>query len=209
MSNILTTSHTYRIRVGYGSGRNRHGDATPPATNALMLDPMLADKNTVPNDSAQLVVLSHHKCATVWLLAVLQGQADITGASLWASHRTTDEPSDADLVFQRNAEHATAVAQRVFGVHVIRNPLDLVVSAYYSHRTPTRSTGGRSSSASAARSPGSISPPDLRQPCASSNGPTSMRPLRDRSTPAMHRRRIHGYLGAELVRQSLRWARPR
>ncbi|WP_022834891.1 sulfotransferase domain-containing protein [Salisaeta longa] len=91
------------------------------------------------------VVYGHHKCATGWITEIMRECAFHLGLR----HDIVHLPSDIaphgnlggrvatrqpDLLFYTNATHAqarTLPAHR--GVHVVRDPRDVLVSAYFSH----------------------------------------------------------------------------
>jgi hypothetical protein len=87
-------------------------------------------------------VLTHHKCASNWLIAYSRKVADLNALSLSATHRSDALFADApDIAVVINANYGFARQNGWSGVHVIRNPLDLLCSAYYSHRD-THELGG-------------------------------------------------------------------
>jgi hypothetical protein len=89
-------------------------------------------------------VLTHHKCASNWLIAYCRAVANLNGLSIRATHRSNEAFADRpDIVVAINALHGFARQQDWSGVHVIRNPLDLVCSAYFSHRNTHRVEGWR------------------------------------------------------------------
>lgn len=92
---------------------------------------------------ALLAFFGHHRCGTQWLTAVLEGVAAATGRGLVVTSDTHTAQSLRALVRARpgaildcrTSQYAALAelgALRAF--HVIRDPRDLVVSAYYSHR---------------------------------------------------------------------------
>jgi hypothetical protein len=91
------------------------------------------------------VFFGHHKCATGWITKILMEVCFRLGLTLEITHREVefaDYPSlgayaddqDADVLIYTNAkiEHVRDLSfQR--GFHVIRDPRDVLVSAYFSH----------------------------------------------------------------------------
>jgi hypothetical protein len=77
---------------------------------------------------------SHHKCATRWLLTYLEKTANLNGLTFFHTD-FVDEPcsESAQIALFGNAGYAHVSARHYRGVHVIRNPLSVVVSSYYSH----------------------------------------------------------------------------
>ena len=84
-----------------------------------------------------LLVMTHHKCASAFVSLYLSEVCDLNGLRLFASHLGTDQPQpEYNVSLLANARYAQikgAVAPPA--IHIIRNPLDIVVSAYYSHRS--------------------------------------------------------------------------
>jgi len=89
-------------------------------------------------------VLAHHKCATTWLAEILRAHCSENGLEFFGSLESgcpTPPNQPTDVVLYTNSLYETFLGR--FGeqlpksngsvLHVIRNPLDIVVSAYYSH----------------------------------------------------------------------------
>ena len=88
-------------------------------------------------DSKPLYVyFGHHRCASTWILLVLMSVCDHMGIDI----KKFAELNDDDLrtigfIADTNAEQEHIQALRPFrGFHVIRDPRDIVVSAYFSHK---------------------------------------------------------------------------
>jgi len=79
-------------------------------------------------------VLTHHKCASNWLIAYSGKVAELNGLSLKATHQSDVAFDEPDITVAINANYGFARQRGWSGVHIIRNPLDLLCSAYYSHR---------------------------------------------------------------------------
>lgn len=82
-----------------------------------------------------LYVHSHHKCATRWQIAYLEAVARLNGLTFAAE----DSPfglrrKGADILLFGNSVYPAAEKLELAGPHVIRNPLSIVESAYWSHR---------------------------------------------------------------------------
>ncbi len=79
-------------------------------------------------------LFSHHKCATRWLEQYLLKLTSMNGLTFFRTD-FSDEPRDpvADIAFFGNTSYEFLISQGLTGCHVIRNPLSVVVSAYYSH----------------------------------------------------------------------------
>jgi hypothetical protein len=77
---------------------------------------------------------SHHKCATLWLHTYLNRVAELNGRSFFRTNfgDALADPA-SDIVFFGNATYKFVSEHDLSGCHVIRNPLNLIVSAYYSH----------------------------------------------------------------------------
>lgn len=82
-----------------------------------------------------MLVLSHHKCASVAVGAFLGEFCRLNGMTFFDSHYGGQPPSAVhDVNFLRNSDYHS-VFQYVDSetIHIIRNPLSIVQSAYYSH----------------------------------------------------------------------------
>src|SRR5581483_5322277 len=83
-----------------------------------------------------IVHASHHKAGTVWLFGVLREAA--LPYALHVTEFDAVEPIDDDTdiaLFQHthDFQRASAGDRTIRGSHMIRDPRDLVVSAYYYH----------------------------------------------------------------------------
>jgi hypothetical protein len=86
---------------------------------------------------------SHHKCATHWLRTYLIRVAQLNGRSFSHTNFGAQLPdTTADIVFFGNATYKFIFEHGLSGCHVIRNPLNLIVSAYYSHLETHPSSSG-------------------------------------------------------------------
>lgn len=90
-----------------------------------------------------MIFLTHHKCVSTFLGHYLADLTQANGLSLFGSHRGDALPAaESDVSYLTNANYDVVrghLTQRC--VHVIRNPLNIVQSAYYSHLS-THSTEG-------------------------------------------------------------------
>ncbi|NEU14308.1 hypothetical protein G3T14_19565 [Methylobacterium sp. BTF04] len=96
------------------------------------------NKNSINNKSKEqkLYIHSHHKCASRWMIAYLAKTADINARSFTSVDRTDlIRPSEADWCLFGNSAYETAASRKLFGIHIVRNPLSILLSAYYSHLT--------------------------------------------------------------------------
>jgi hypothetical protein len=86
-------------------------------------------------DAAQrrLHLFTHHKFASTWLIRYAEAYCRINRSTFFTSHNSLCLPL-ADLSVLTNASYNIVRSRIHGGLHVIRNPLDVVVSAYYSHR---------------------------------------------------------------------------
>ena len=79
--------------------------------------------------------VTHHKCASTWLLNYLREFGVLNAMGVLHTHYSHQEIDSAIPVRAYiNAFYPFAAAKLGEGIHVIRNPLDMIVSAYYSHR---------------------------------------------------------------------------
>jgi hypothetical protein len=78
---------------------------------------------------------THHKCASTWLGNLVARICELNGLSCYHSHHGTAVPSEEhDLSLLTNSDYATVSAQlRAPSFHIIRNPLSIISSAYFSH----------------------------------------------------------------------------
>jgi hypothetical protein len=79
-----------------------------------------------------MLVLSHHKCATTWLSAYVERFAALNRLSFAVTHLSATVPEGAVAVMV-NADWPAVRERPEPRLHVLRNPLDIVVSAYHSH----------------------------------------------------------------------------
>jgi len=92
---------------------------------------------------------SHHKCATSFSFrylksfCILNKMNFVTTATGRLVLSTPDGSpfTDNDLIFYRNAEYPIVSSLDVRGVRIIRNPLSIVASAYFSHIKTHRDDG--------------------------------------------------------------------
>lgn len=85
---------------------------------------------------------SHHKCGTVWVASIVEEVS--TAAGLVTARHDTDSRFEGDIVSWRkthpfdfwsytNADYTFVRGVALKGFHVVRDPRDLIVSAYFSH----------------------------------------------------------------------------
>ncbi len=79
-----------------------------------------------------MIVLTHHKCASTWLTQYLRQFAEMNGFSFDVTQLSVI-PSETDISCLINADYRILPDIVRPCLHIIRNPLDLIVSAYYSH----------------------------------------------------------------------------
>jgi hypothetical protein len=80
------------------------------------------------------VLLTHHKCASTWLITYCAQVAVMNGLRFGHTHYSERlVEGQPDIVALSNADYSFVRNRVASGVHVIRNPLDLICSAYYSH----------------------------------------------------------------------------
>lgn len=84
---------------------------------------------------SKIYLFTHHKFASTWLTRYVQEYCRLNQRTLFSSHKGRALPNDlVDVSVLTNASYDFIQDRIAGGVHVIRNPMDLVVSAYYSHR---------------------------------------------------------------------------
>jgi|SRR6516165_2151414 hypothetical protein len=92
------------------------------------------NSKTLQAQHRPIAFFSHHKCGTDWLSRYLNEFCRLNRLSLFCTHRSYENaPQSAQVTSLVNAEYNYASANYEGGIHIIRNPLDVVVSAYYSH----------------------------------------------------------------------------
>jgi len=95
-------------------------------------------------EEAPAIVFTHHKCASTWLLQILKRYCATYNKRLYFTELTAAPPPPGekfDAVLFLNSDYdVSAQCYQPWldsgsrpALHVIRNPLDIVVSAYYSH----------------------------------------------------------------------------
>lgn len=91
----------------------------------------------------RLNLLTHHKCASTWLVGLVNRLARDNRLKYLHSHYGTAVPSrEHHISLLINAIYPTVASLLdVPSFHIIRNPLSIIASAYYSHRS-THSTEG-------------------------------------------------------------------
>lgn len=84
------------------------------------------------------IFLSHHKCATSWLADLLHDfYVERHGQAGFRSHFSADYPehqTDYAYLLFTNSDWNYLRTRVPRAIHVIRNPLAIVVSSYFSHR---------------------------------------------------------------------------
>ncbi len=87
---------------------------------------------------------THHKCATIWLVNILSRYCSNHQLGFFTTHFSyllPDPNVDYSILVYTNSEYAFCKSRLEINIanhnqtatHIIRNPLDLIVSAYYSH----------------------------------------------------------------------------
>lgn len=76
-----------------------------------------------------LVFFGHHKCASTWMSNIFYEIQSVTG---WTIHYGIDPSKKINVIGEATVEHAKAYAD-FRGIHLIRDPRDVIVSGYYSH----------------------------------------------------------------------------
>jgi hypothetical protein len=81
-------------------------------------------------------VMTHHKCASSFVQFYLNEVCKLNGLRMFCSHLGTAAPEPGfEISLLTNAVYRQVTGSiDIRSIHVIRNPLDIVTSAYYSHR---------------------------------------------------------------------------
>ena len=86
-----------------------------------------------PTATHDLIVhCCHHKVGTVWFHNVLSAVARDFGLRLYRGDQG-GLPAEADIFFQDHSRIDRASLRRARGSHIVRDPRDVVVSAYFHH----------------------------------------------------------------------------
>lgn len=81
-----------------------------------------------------MYIHSHHKCATRWTIDYFEQVAKLNNATFeWIDHTDAMRPRPANICYFGNSVYETAALRKLFGLHIVRNPMSIIVSAYYSH----------------------------------------------------------------------------
>lgn len=81
-------------------------------------------------------ILTHHKCASTWLTRYVTEYVNINSLSMSHTHYSAKIPEgryDCNVITNASYEFISSRVEN--GIHVIRNPLDIIVSAYFSHKS--------------------------------------------------------------------------
>jgi len=86
-----------------------------------------------------MYILAHHKCATVFLARYIRAYCSMNALTMLQTHLSAARLLDQhDVVVMTNAAYGSLCGEIEGGIHIIRNPLDLIVSAYHSHKATHR-----------------------------------------------------------------------
>jgi hypothetical protein len=81
-----------------------------------------------------IYIHSHHKCASRWAIEYMKILARLNGLRFEFQDQTVEvKCSGTDIQFFGNSSYKRAVECDLPGIHFVRNPLSIIVSAYYSH----------------------------------------------------------------------------
>lgn len=83
----------------------------------------------------RITILTHHKCASHFVSVYLKKVSELNNFELFSSYVGSDQPHpEKNITLLWNAVYPI-IKDVIDGptIHIIRNPLDIVVSAYYSH----------------------------------------------------------------------------
>jgi hypothetical protein len=85
-----------------------------------------------------IVFFGHHKCASSWMSNIFYEIQSVTG---WSIHYGIDPSKKINVIGEATAECVKNYSD-FRGVHLVRDPRDVVISGYYSHLN-THPTGKR------------------------------------------------------------------
>ncbi len=89
-----------------------------------------------------LIYFGHHKAGSIWITSVMKYIAELYGLRLANFHAPGMFDGDLakrirkdklDFVAYTNAEYNQVNVEHFKGLHIVRDPRDMLVSAYYSH----------------------------------------------------------------------------
>jgi hypothetical protein len=84
----------------------------------------------------KLNIFTHHKCASSWLTRYLSEFCTINCKKFAVTHFSNLYLDDSAHIRLFTNSSYTFIKSRIdCGLHIFRNPLDIIVSAYYSHRS--------------------------------------------------------------------------
>jgi hypothetical protein len=85
---------------------------------------------------------SHHKCASRWAIQYFREIAKLNYLDFMQDDKTDNvRKSPAHMTFFGNSDYHRAKDQELWGIHFIRNPLNIIVSSYFSHLNTHPDTG--------------------------------------------------------------------
>jgi hypothetical protein len=99
--------------------------------------PLSGGGECVAAPSRRVMILTHHKCASTFVGFYLEQVCALNHLRLFRSHRATDRPNpECDISLLTNVTYDRIKnAIDAPAIHIIRNPLDIITSAYNSHRS--------------------------------------------------------------------------
>jgi hypothetical protein len=97
--------------------------------------PVSFHKGWEPHPAHIMLVATHHKTGTVWMRKVFKRVAALHALRFFAG-KQTDLPSDTDIFLQHASRFDLDALPRPAyrGVHLIRDPRDIIVSACFYHQ---------------------------------------------------------------------------
>ena len=93
--------------------------------------------------SLKRAVFGHHKCASTWLINVVGMAAESIGVNVTYFHAPEQFGNDLNNAFNEvgdgivvwaNADYSLIEGHDVNAIHIVRDPRDVIVSGYFSHR---------------------------------------------------------------------------
>jgi predicted kinase len=122
-----------------GSSRNHdhvvYGQSHSESKVEDLLEHKIALDTEINNDYGECHILMHHKCATVWAHRYVNDYCVANALHMFATHYSNMIPNKRyDVTLLTNSSYCFLKHKIKHGVHIIRNPLDIIVSAYYSHK---------------------------------------------------------------------------
>ncbi|MGF1571382.1 MAG: sulfotransferase domain-containing protein [Nodosilinea sp.] len=86
----------------------------------------------------KILIGTHHKAGTVWLISVFKSICNYYALKFYTDHQGVAPPAEFDIFLQQHSKFDFDVLPASFrGVHIIRDPRDIIISACFYHQRST------------------------------------------------------------------------